>query len=156
VGTSGVGKSTLVNRLLGREALKTAETRASDERGRHTTTHRELFVLPGGGVLLDTPGMREMAFWDAEKGVAEAFGEIDALAASCRFGDCGHGSEPGCAVKAAVEKGDLPASRLESWLKLQREIAFQKRREDPAEAAAQKRKWKEINKSLKKHPKYKR
>lgn len=156
VGTSGVGKSTLVNRLLGREALKTAETRAGDERGRHTTTHRELFVLPGGGVLLDTPGMREMAFWDAEKGVAEAFGEIDALAPSCRFGDCGHEAEPGCAVKAAVEKGDLPASRLESWRKLKRELAFQKRREDPAEAAAEKRKWKAINKSLKKHPKYKK
>ena len=156
VGTSGVGKSTLINRLLGREALKTNETRAGDERGRHTTTHRELFVLPGGGVLLDTPGMREMAFWEAEKGVAQAFDEIDALAAQCRFKDCAHGSEPGCAVKAAIEAGDLPAARLESFNKLKREMEFQKRRVDPAVAAAEKKKWKAVNKSLKKHPKYKK
>lgn len=156
VGTSGVGKSTLINRLLGREALKTNETRAGDERGRHTTTHRELFLLRDGGVLLDTPGMREMAFWEAEQGFSESFDEIETLAASCRFKDCAHGSEPGCAVKAAIEAGDLPASRLESMNKLKREMEFQKRRVDPAAQAAEKKKWKAVHKSLKKHPKHKK
>ena len=102
IGSSGVGKSTLVNRLAGNELLKTAETRASDERGRHTTTHRQLFILPGGGILLDTPGMREMQFWDSEQGLAKTFDEIETLAPSCRFKDCAHDTEPGCAVKAAV------------------------------------------------------
>lgn len=148
VGTSGVGKSTLINRLLGREALKTNETRAGDERGRHTTTHRELFLLENGGVLLDTPGMREMAFWEAEQGFTESFDEIEKLAAQCRFKDCAHGSEPGCAVKTAIEAGDLPASRLESMNKLKREMDFQKRRVDPAAQAAEKKKWKTMNKAL--------
>ena len=156
VGTSGVGKSTLINRLLGREALKTFETRAGDERGRHTTTHRELFVLPGGGVLLDTPGMREMAFWEAGRGMAESFDEIDALAAGCRFKDCAHGSEPGCAVKAAIESGALPAARLESMNKLKKEMAFQKRRVDPATQAAEKKKWRSANKALRKRVKEKK
>ncbi|UPT74854.1 MAG: ribosome small subunit-dependent GTPase A [Elusimicrobiota bacterium] len=156
VGTSGVGKSTLVNRLLGREALKTKETRAGDERGRHTTTHRELFVLDGGGVLLDTPGMREMAFWEADQGFQESFADIETLAEQCRFKDCVHASEPGCAVKAAIESGSIPAARLESMNKLKKEMEFQKRRVDPAAAAETKRQWKSINKSLKKHPKYKR
>lgn len=153
LGSSGVGKSTLVNRLLGAETLRTAATRASDERGRHTTTHRELFVLPGGGILLDTPGMREMQFWDAERGVAETFDEIDALAASCRFSDCRHDTEPGCAVKAAVDSGAVSAARLESWRKLKRELDAKLRREDPAARAAEKRKVRMLNKALKKHPK---
>jgi len=123
IGSSGVGKSTLVNRLAGNEGIKTAETRASDERGRHTTTHRQLFILPNGGILLDTPGMREMQFWDSEQGLAKTFEEIDALAPSCRFKDCAHDAEPGCAVKAAVEAGTLGADRLASWAKLKREAA---------------------------------
>ncbi|MBI3564760.1 MAG: ribosome small subunit-dependent GTPase A [Elusimicrobia bacterium] len=122
VGTSGVGKSTLVNRLLGEERLAVRETRAHDERGKHTTTRRELFRLPGGAVLLDTPGMREMQFWEAERGLAQSFEEIDALAASCRFGDCAHGSEPGCAVKAGVESGAVTPERLEAWRKLSKEL----------------------------------
>lgn len=122
VGTSGVGKSTLVNRLLGEERLRTRETRAHDERGKHTTTRRELFRLPGGAILLDTPGMREMQFWEAERGVAATFEEIDALAGSCRFGNCAHGSEPGCAVKAAVEAGTVSPARLEAWRKLKKEL----------------------------------
>jgi ribosome biogenesis GTPase len=121
VGSSGVGKSTLVNRLAGNERLKTAETRADDERGRHTTTHRQLFILPGGGIILDTPGMREMQFWDAEQGLAKTFEDIEALALSCRFKDCAHASEPGCAVKAAAETGALPLERLNSWRKLKSE-----------------------------------
>lgn len=132
IGTSGVGKSTLVNRLMGTDRLRTAATR-KDERGRHTTTHRQLFLLPGGGVLLDTPGMRQMESWEDDLGLQEAFEEIDALAPSCRFKDCRHGAEPGCAVKTAVEEGRLPAARLESWLKLtdeskKRRIAMQKAR----------------------------
>ncbi|OGS40279.1 MAG: ribosome small subunit-dependent GTPase A [Elusimicrobia bacterium RIFOXYD12_FULL_66_9] len=131
IGTSGVGKSTLINHLLGTELMRTAATRSKDERGRHTTTHRQLFLLPGGGVLLDTPGMREMQFWDAEQGLKKTFDEIDALAASCRFKDCRHDAEPGCAVKAAVEAGTVAAARLASWLKLtdesrKRRIAMQK------------------------------
>ena len=121
VGSSGVGKSTLVNRLAGNENIKTAETRATDERGRHTTTHRQLFVLPGGGVLLDTPGMREMQFWDSEQGLAKTFEEIESLAPNCRFKDCAHDAEPGCAVKAAIEKGEIAQDRIDAWRKLRTE-----------------------------------
>lgn len=142
VGTSGVGKSTLINRLLGAELFKTAATRASDARGRHTTTHRQLVLLPGGGVLLDTPGMREMQLWDSDKGLAAAFDEIGTLAPACRFRDCGHDSEPGCAVKAAVVDGTLDAARLESWHKLKKEAALRARRANEAAAAAQKKKGK--------------
>ena len=108
IGTSGVGKSTLVNRLSGNEQLRTARTRASDEAGRHTTTHRQLFPLPGGGILLDTPGMRAMRFWEADQGLGETCEEITALAPSCRFKDCRHDAEPGCAVKAAVRTARTP------------------------------------------------
>lgn len=156
IGTSGVGKSTVINRLLGAEKFKTRETRASDARGRHTTTHRQLVLLEGGGVLLDTPGMREMSPWEAEKGLAETFDDVEALAPSCRFRDCGHGAEPGCAVKKAIEEGALAPSRLESWLKLKKEAAFQNRRVDAAAAAAKKKADKAASDSLKKHPKFKR
>jgi len=156
IGSSGVGKSTLVNRLAGNEALKTAETRASDERGRHTTTHRQLFILPGGGILLDTPGMREMQFWDAEQGLKMTFDDIEALAPSCRFKDCAHGSEPGCAVKAAVEAGTLPADRLASWAKLRREAAHEAARREAPAAVSEKQKWKAIHKAARKHIKEKR
>jgi ribosome biogenesis GTPase len=129
VGTSGVGKSTLINLLLGTQNIRTAETRSSDERGRHTTTHRELFLLPKGGVLLDTPGMREMQFWDADQGLAKTFDEIDALAASCRFKDCYHDSEPGCAVKVGVASGTVTPVRLEAWRKLMAELEKRRTRE---------------------------
>lgn len=144
IGSSGVGKSTLVNRLSGNEKLKTAETRRTDERGRHTTTHRQLFILPGGGILLDTPGMREMQFWDAEQGLAKTFDEIEALAPSCRFKDCAHGSEPGCAVKAAVQAGTVAAERLTAWAKLKRETASRESRryDTPAAPPTEKQQWK--------------
>ncbi len=121
VGSSGAGKSTLANRLLGTRNIRTSATSARDERGRHTTTRRQMFLLPGGGVLLDTPGMGEMRPWKSERGLAQAFGEIDALSPSCRFRDCGHDSEPGCAVKAGVETGAVARERLESWRALRRE-----------------------------------
>ena len=139
IGSSGVGKSTLVNRLAGNEEIKTAETRSKDERGRHTTTHRQLFILPNGGILLDTPGMREMQFWDSEQGLAKTFDEIEALAPSCKFKDCAHDKEPGCAVKAAVAAGTLAADRLESWSKLKREAAAEAKRREPGLIAAAKK-----------------
>jgi ribosome biogenesis GTPase / thiamine phosphate phosphatase len=121
LGSSGVGKSTLVNRLLGEDLLATAELRR-DGRGRHTTTHRELVHLPGGALLLDTPGMRELQLWADESALDETFADVVELARECRFSDCAHGQEPGCAVRAALGNGSLPQIRWESYSKLQREL----------------------------------
>ncbi len=129
VGSSGVGKSSILNAVCGEEAQRVQETR-NDDKGRHTTTHRELFVLEGGGLLLDTPGMREFQLWD--EAVDEAFEDIDELSDECRFRDCAHESEPGCAVLEAVEVGALSPERLESWRKLRREAEHQQRRQDAA------------------------
>ncbi len=129
VGSSGAGKSTLVNRLLGTERIPTREVRADDSRGRHTTTHRELFTLPGGGLVIDTPGMRELQLFDDE-GLDRVFADIEARAETCRFRDCTHHSEPGCAVRAAVAAGDLAQDRVEHYLKLGAEArAFEVRRD---------------------------
>ncbi len=122
LGASGVGKSTLVNLLAGEELQKTREVRAFDDKGRHTTVARELFPLPSGGVLIDTPGLRALALWDADSGLAATFLDIVSLTSECRFADCRHRTEPGCAVIAAVEAGSLPRERLESYLKLQEEL----------------------------------
>jgi ribosome biogenesis GTPase len=121
LGSSGVGKSTLINVLAGHEALATREVRAGDDRGRHTTTHRQLLVLPGGGLIIDTPGMRELGLWEGGEAVGETFAEIDELATSCRFADCRHEREPGCAVLAAIGDGRLPAQRLRNRRKMERE-----------------------------------
>ena len=123
VGSSGVGKSTLINRLLGEDRLKTNGLR-NDDRGRHTTTHRELIVLPGGAMVIDTPGMRELGMWDAGEGLSSAFADIEALAARCRYKDCTHRTEPGCAVRMAVERGELSRARLLSYEKLKTENAW--------------------------------
>ena len=147
VGSSGVGKSTLVNRLLGRAALPTTATR-SDGKGRHTTTRRQLLVLPTGGILIDTPGMRELGLAEDEGGLDAAFPELSAIAERCRFGDCGHSGEPGCAVLAAVEAGEVDRARLDSYRQLQREIAVAEARRDPAVAGNVKRRWKTISKAI--------
>jgi len=123
LGSSGVGKSTIINRLVGADVRRTGEVRASDSRGRHTTMHRELVVLPGGGLIIDTPGMRELQLWDASDSVRETFDEIEALAPGCYFSDCRHRDEPRCAVKAAVAEGQVSADRLESYIKVQEELA---------------------------------
>lgn len=130
LGSSGVGKSSIANALLGEERLRTHDVRESDSRGRHTTTGRQLVLLPGGGILIDTPGMRELQLWDTGEAVAGAFADVEALAEECRFRDCRHQSEPGCAVLAAVAAGMLPLVRLESFRKLQNEQDHQVRQQD--------------------------
>jgi ribosome biogenesis GTPase len=145
VGSSGVGKSTLLNTLAGEERAAVKEIREDDARGRHTTTHRELILLPSGALILDTPGMRELALWDAEEGVAAAFAETTAeiarLAEGCKFRDCAHGKEPGCAVQAALADGSLDGERWRSFQKLQRELAHEVRKEDPVARQAQRKLW---------------
>jgi ribosome biogenesis GTPase len=149
IGSSGVGKSTIVNRLVGHELLKTAEISAVDGRGRHTTTARHLVELPGGALLIDTPGMRELQPWVDEAAVTETFEDIAALRLECRFTDCAHDTEPGCAVRAAVERGELSAERLDHFRHLGREIAFEERKRDKSAAAEEKRRWKKIHQANK-------
>ncbi len=124
IGSSGVGKSTLINHLIGNEVMKTKEIRETDDRGKHTSSHRELFVLPSGGMIIDTPGMREIQLWDGREGISDAFIDIDNLARNCSFKNCKHHHEPGCAVKQAIADGTLPEDRYNSYTKLQREIRF--------------------------------
>jgi len=149
LGSSGVGKSTVVNRLLGRDAMKVAAISDADGRGRHTTTARQLVELPGGALLIDTPGMRELQPWGGAESVDAAFDDVIALAAGCRFGDCAHDREPGCAVTAAVESGRLDPDRLGHYRRLGREAAFEERKRDKAVAAEHKRRWKQIHQANK-------
>lgn len=123
IGSSGVGKSTLINRLMNAEVLATSGIREDDAKGRHTTTHRELLVLPSGGIVIDTPGMRELQIYSGN--VGKTFEDIEELAANCRYNNCTHGSEPGCAVKRAIENGEIAEERFESYQKLQREINYE-------------------------------
>lgn len=138
LGTSGVGKSSLVNALLGEEVQAIQAQRSKDDRGRHTTTRRELLLLPGGGALLDSPGLRALSVWDGAS-VDAAFDDVLALAESCRFRDCVHETEPGCAVQQAIEDGELSDARLAAWRKLEREASWQERRRDTAARRAEHR-----------------
>lgn len=130
LGMSGVGKSSIANALLGEARLRTHDVRRWDSRGRHATSGRQLLLLPGGGILIDTPGMRELQLWETGEALAGAFGDIDAIAEGCRFRDCRHAGEPGCAVTAAVAAGMLPEARLDSFRKLQSEQDYQSRQQD--------------------------
>ena len=143
LGSSGVGKSTLVNTLAGEEILATQEIR-DDGKGRHTTTHRELVQLPTGALVIDTPGIRELQLWVADDGIDEAFDDITELFTHCRFSDCAHDSEPGCAVHAALDDGTLSAERWDSYLKLQRELEHLDRKLDKRAASEARKKWKKL------------
>jgi ribosome biogenesis GTPase len=129
LGSSGVGKSTLINRLVGKEVMKTKEVRECDDRGRHTSSHREMFLLPNGGLIIDTPGMREIQLWDGADGISEAFEDIEEIAKQCSFKDCKHQKEPQCAIKQALKDGVLSQERYESYRKLQREIHFMEQKQ---------------------------
>lgn len=148
LGSSGAGKSTLANRLLGQDVQSVAEVRAFDSKGRHTTTQRQMFLLPGGGLLIDNPGMRELQLWQADDALGSVFADVEALAEGCRFADCRHGSEPGCAVRAAVEKGSLARERLESYFKQRRELEFLARETDRLAAQREKQRWKILTKAF--------
>jgi len=152
LGSSGVGKSTLINRLLGAERQLTGALRESDQRGRHTTSYRELVPLPGGALLVDTPGMRELQLWDASEGIQGTFDDIARLAVDCHYGDCGHESEPRCAVKQAVADGRLAPERLASYHKLQAELSALTRRQDALARQAEKKKLRTIHRAIRRLP----
>jgi ribosome biogenesis GTPase len=150
LGSSGVGKSTIVNRLVGHDLLRTQDVRESDSRGRHTSTARQLVLLPGSGVLIDTPGMRELQLWDSGETMNGAFGDVETLASACRFRDCQHRQEPGCAVRAAVDTAELSAGRIESYHKLQDEQAHQARQLDLRAQIDERRRRKSATRALQK------
>jgi ribosome biogenesis GTPase / thiamine phosphate phosphatase len=155
LGSSGVGKSALINALLGTEKQVTGKVRADDRMGRHTTTKRELILLPDGGMVIDTPGMREIQLWAGEEDLQGTFQDIEMLAELCRFADCSHTAESGCAVKAAIEQGELDPARLDSYHKLQNELKYLSAREDHSTRQYEKMRWKKIakwSKELKKRP----
>ncbi len=145
LGSSGVGKSTLINHLAGEDLLKVQTVREHDDRGRHTTTHRELVLLPGGGVVLDTPGMRELQLWDGDESLQLVFDDIEKLAERCYFGDCRHEDEPRCMVREALAAGTIDADRYESYEKLQKELNYQARRRDKLSEILEKKKWKKLS-----------
>ncbi len=155
LGPSGVGKSTLVNAILGTDRQATSAVREDDGRGRHTTTHRELIPVPGGGLLIDTPGIRSLELLAGDDGVEATFGDIEALAAGCRFGDCQHEREPGCAVRVALADGTLDAGRWRSYDKLRREVAHVTRSTDRLAREAERRRWATISRSVNEHMKRK-
>jgi ribosome biogenesis GTPase len=147
LGSSGVGKSAIVNGLIGEDRLRTGEVRESDGRGCHTSTRRELIPLPGGGALIDTPGMRELQLWAGRESLDTAFDEIAEMAARCRFRDCTHSTEPGCAVRAAIEEGSVSGDRWQSYRKLLAETQHHEEKTDPAAAANRKKRWKTIHRN---------
>jgi ribosome biogenesis GTPase len=151
VGSSGVGKSTIVNAFAGEELLATREIR-DDDRGRHTTTSRHLILLPGGGMLLDTPGMRTLLMWQGEEGVSQAFQDVEAIAARCRFRDCEHATEPGCAVREGIESGELEVARFRSYQKLMREAIHQAAKTDARVRRAEIDRWRKIHRAARQRP----
>ena len=152
IGSSGVGKSTITNQLAQQE-IQAVNSLRKDERGRHTTTNRELIILPSGGLLIDTPGMREIQIWNGNEGFQETFSDINELANLCRFRNCQHDLEPGCAVQAAIANGSLDKRRFDSYQKLQQELNYIARKQDCKASFVEKEKWKKIHKQMKKHPK---
>lgn len=155
LGSSGVGKSTLINNLCSETKLEVKEIGTYKDKGRHTTTHRELILLPGGGMVIDTPGMRELQLWEGSDGLSETFSDIEELIAQCKFPDCWHETEPGCAVKDALEKGKLDEVRYKSYLKLRKEVNYFERRQNNKAVLAEKKKWKKISSDAKKRSKLK-
>ncbi len=151
LGSSGVGKSSIVNAICGLSTMAVQDIRDDDAKGRHTTTHRELIRIPTGGVLIDTPGMREFQLWENTESLDSGFKDIEALADACKFSDCKHANEPGCAVQAALASNALPADRYASYLKLQRELAYLDRKLDRAAQTVERNKWKKVTKSMRSH-----
>jgi ribosome biogenesis GTPase len=149
LGSSGVGKSTIINRLLGTDIQSTREVSDFLSKGRHTTTRRELFILPNGGLLMDTPGMRELQLWSGEESLGSSFEDVESLARKCRFRDCKHETEPGCAVRTALKEGRLDAGRFKNYLKMQKEIRYLELRQDANAARAEKLRWKKITSQIK-------
>ena len=149
LGPSGAGKSTLANRLAAADVMATSHVRGSDRKGRHTTSHRELMLLPSGALLIDTPGLRELALWDANEGMRAAFADVDELTGQCRFANCAHRNDAGCAVAAAVASGELAAERAESWHRLQAELVHLAERQDALVAAQDHKKWASITREAK-------
>lgn len=149
IGSSGVGKSTLINALVGEEKMKTNSVREGDSKGRHTTTRREMIILPKGGLIIDTPGMREFALWDSSSGIDDLFEDIEELSLKCRFTDCSHTNEKGCAILEALDSGVLSQERFASYIKLRKEMAYIERQSDQRERNNSKRRWKEIHKQIK-------
>jgi ribosome biogenesis GTPase len=145
LGSSGVGKSTIINSMLGEERLKVRAVREYDGRGRHTTTHREMIFLPAGGIIIDTPGLREIQAWSDARGISRAFEDIEAFAGQCRFRDCRHEREPGCAVRQAIKNGILSAERYRSYVKLRKELDYLTVRKDQRARMDEKKKWKNIS-----------
>jgi ribosome biogenesis GTPase len=156
LGSSGVGKTTLINRLAGTDLRRTQEVRLADSKGRHTTVHRELVVLPSGALLVDTPGMRELQLWHMGHEPKDSFDDVQALAGDCHFTDCRHRDEPRCAVKLGDAEGRLPPGRLASYLQLQDELAFLERQQEQHAQIEQKRQSKVVGRALRQHLKAKR
>ena len=149
IGSSGVGKSTLINKLIGEDLLITRELRKNIDKGKHTTTNRHLYILPEGGLIIDTPGMRELQLWDAGDGLKQYFNDIENLANCCRYRDCKHNSEPECAIKEAILQGELDKSRYEAYLKMKNELDFLSKRQNKKASQIEKEKWKNIHKQIK-------
>ena len=150
VGSSGVGKSTLINCLAGSDEMEVSEIGLYKDKGRHTTSHRELLVLKSGGLIIDTPGMREIQLWEGNEGMSETFTDVEELAAKCRFTDCKHDTEPGCAIKKAIEEGQLTEERFNNYVKLQKEVRHFENKQDKRAQIEEKKKWKKLSSTVKK------